>query len=59
MARGTRSPSAIVDAFAHAAARSWPSVNARTIGAQPSAWTDTMRGRRVGAHLVCQRDPVP
>ncbi len=46
MARGTRRPSATVAAFSQAAAFSVPLSNARTIGAQPSAWTETIRGRR-------------
>ena len=45
IAFGTRSPSATVRAPCHISARSVPSASARTIGAQPSACTLTMRGR--------------
>ncbi len=48
MARGTRRPSAMVVAPSHGSAFSSPASNARTIGAQPSACTDTMRGRVAG-----------
>ena len=44
IARGTRSPSATVDASSQGTV-SAPCSIARTIGAQPSAWTETMRGR--------------
>ena len=49
MAFGTRRPSAIVCAFSHGAAFSAPAANARTIGAQPAAWTVTIWGRRTGS----------
>ena len=44
-AAGTRIPAATVCAPSHRGACSSPASNARTIGAQPSAWTATMRGR--------------
>jgi len=54
MARGTRRPSATVDAFSHACAFSVPCSKARTIGAQFSACTDTIFGRRPpGTHPSC------
>ena len=43
---GTRMPAAIVCASIHGSARSAPCSNARTRGAQPSAWTTTILGRR-------------
>jgi len=43
-AAGTRMPAAIVRAFSHAVAALAPLSNARTIGAQPVAWTATRRG---------------
>ena len=45
IARGTRRPWAAVRAFSHGAAFSVPCSKARTIGAQPSACTETIRGR--------------
>ena len=48
-ARGTRRPSAMVCASVTGAAASRPSANALTMGAQPSACTEIMRGRAPGA----------
>jgi hypothetical protein len=44
-ALGTRSPWARVWAFSHIGPSPSPSVNAFTMGAQPSAWIAYMRGR--------------
>ena len=48
IAFGTRKPSAIVRASGNSSDRSLPSSNARTIGAQCSAWTETILGRLPG-----------
>ena len=46
---GMRRPEATVLPFCHSSAAHLPSSNALTIGAQPAAWTETMRGRRFRA----------
>src|SRR5438552_3701077 len=45
IAFGTRKPDATVCAFGNSAANFSPASKARTIGAQPLAWTENIRGR--------------